>query len=72
VDPIGIVTKKETTMTKRKRRHYDEKSKFRVALEGTKELKTLARIIERIRGSCESNRALGKDAFRESKDDKEV
>jgi len=42
VDPIGIVTKKEATMTKRKRRHYDANFKSRVALEVLKEFKALA------------------------------
>jgi len=41
VDPIWIFTKKEPTMTKRKRRHYDVNLKSRVALEAIKELKTL-------------------------------
>jgi len=44
VDPIGILTKKETTMIKRKRRQYDANFKSRVALEAIKELKTLAEL----------------------------
>jgi len=44
VDPIGNLTKKETTMTKRKRRHYDANFKSRVALEAIKALKTLAEL----------------------------
>jgi len=44
VDPIGNLSKKQTTMTKRKRRHYDANFKSRVALEAIKELKTLAEL----------------------------
>ena len=44
MDPIGHLTKKESTMTKRKRRNYDANFKVRVALEAIKEFKTLAEL----------------------------
>jgi len=44
VAPIGTLAKKEPTLTKRKRRHYDANFKSRVALEAIKELKTLAEL----------------------------
>jgi putative transposase len=44
VDPIGHLTKKESTKTKRKRRHYDANFKVRVVLATLQEGKTLAEL----------------------------
>ncbi len=44
MDPIGHLTKKESTMTKRKRRHYDANFKVRVVLATLQEGKTLAEL----------------------------
>jgi len=44
VDPIGRITKKESTMTKRKRRNHDASLKVCVVLEAIKEEKPLAEL----------------------------
>jgi len=44
VDPLGHLTKKESTMTKRKRRNHDASLKVCVVLEAIKEEKTLAEL----------------------------
>ena len=44
MDPIGHLTKKESTMSKRKRRHYDANFKIRVVLATLQDGKTLAEL----------------------------
>ena len=44
MDPIGYLTKKESTMLKRKRSHYDASFKVRVMLATLQEGKTLAEL----------------------------
>jgi len=79
VDPLGNLTKKEATMTKRKRRHYDANFKSRVALEAIKELKTLSELSSEFGVHANQirnwkNEFLEKASlvFSENKDDKEA
>lgn len=79
MDPIGNMTKKETTMTKRKRRNFDASFKARVALEAIKEIKTLAELASefgvhtnQIRNWKNEFLEKASVVFSENKDDKEA